>query len=250
MTMKRLVLPFLLLACGATVGPPPGSDASTDRETDAGWTACSSPDGVFICNGSNSCKCPARKACVDTLNVGAVAPCDPAFTPPTGTGDSCQSGGGSDGWLCINLFPPNEVSTYVEGGFSLGLLFQESGGVDRVRYADLSTFTGVPISAPTSCVDLGSSRSCGAACGGCALGQRCVGRSPVHPVGVCLPSNASCAARSGYPSQVCAAEDACFAFTVQPDRQKDADLHGVCLLRAQCDELALKLPGGGHCYAP
>ncbi|CAN5572499.1 hypothetical protein BH09MYX1_BH09MYX1_29600 [soil metagenome] len=250
MTMKRFALATLLFSCGGTVAMPPGSDASVDALTDAGWTPCSSPDGIHICNGSNQCTCPPRRACVDSLYLGGVAPCEPVFTPPSGTLEACAAGGGSDGWVCINFSPANEVGTYTEGGFNLGALFQSGGASDRVRYADFGTFTGEPLPEPSSCPDLGSSHSCGGACGGCSSGMRCVGRSPLHPVGVCLPPQPGCAARDGYPMQICAPTDGCFAFSVQPVQQKNADLHGVCLPRATCTELAVKLPGGGHCYAP
>ena len=155
--------------------------------------------------------------------------------------------------ICIGFGAPDQPQ--YQAFFDTGTLLAQNGAADRVHYADFSAWTGAALPIPSVCPDLGSMSGCGgivgASCGQCLEGERCVGRSPSHPVGVCLPTrDATNACSSGGETDSPCADPsaACFSFQVDPASQPLADYWGVCLPKASCADLEQKLPGGARCF--
>ncbi|CAN5190138.1 hypothetical protein BH09MYX1_BH09MYX1_11290 [soil metagenome] len=237
---------FSLLGCGSASSPTDaGADAGSEAE--APWmTTCAASTGARVCGGYNAC--PTDKedcgSCFRGLEPNnELGLCQPAHARLGYDGDICPAA--VDGKICIAPFPSKPTELLVVADIEWGLLFKQNGAGARVRYADMSTFTGEPLPVPATCTtDVTMGRVCGGNCGGCNVGELCHGRSPLHPYGVCLPS-----AKSGCPNTKfpCLSSESCFIFTVQPDAQADADLAGYCLPTAECNDLATHLPGGGKC---
>jgi hypothetical protein len=124
---------------------------------------------------------------------------------------------------------------------------------DRVRYADFGHFDGRPLPSPPGCPSAGGFTPCGGGCPPCPGDMLCASRSPLHPFGFCIPHNTDAIGTcrivdAGPDSGECRdASTACFTFTVEPEAQALADLHGVCLPVDECQSLANGLPGGGRC---
>jgi hypothetical protein len=238
-------------SCGGQVledstgsGPAVNRDAATDAELP--WTQCSSPHGVAVCNGPASCPnvgptCPGGcfghskdylAACADFLKGMGYRSCN----------DQCP-----DGTICVQSSGPG-LDPFDCAPFELGVLYSKNDAGDRVRYADMGTWTGEPLPEPSTCPAVDGIRICGGNCGGCPPGNECTGRSPLHPYGFCAPR----APTPGCVPAKSACNDtghSCFAFKVQPEAQARANLYGICLPDALCQALAQRLPGGGTCTA-
>lgn len=243
--IRRAPLPLALLtvACGAIAPASDGGPTSDGGANgDAGWTQCTSPDGIAVCNGPNACQPATSDKCGcgqmgDPNNLGF---CNlGGFHVPT-EGKACDPG--DYGFICLEEHPYPNVSVYAEADYNLGVLFAQNGAASRVRYADLSLWTGDPIPDPSTCPNLGPNvQPCGGSCGTCPSGQICFGGSPIHPIGYCAPAG-ECSVTSA-----CNAGQSCFTFVVQAEAQGDADQTGTCLASSDCDALAKNLPGGGKC---
>lgn len=228
MRVAALLL-VVAVACGGTTS---GGDA--------GWTTCSSPAGVLVCGGPNACPDDTSKCgCLLPVN-GGVGIC------ATQVDDKdCVVAG--DGFVCIETDFPN-LGDWYEGPFDLGVLFAANGAAARVRYADDGAWTGDPLPVPSSCPTMQNGFLCGGACGNCPANHRCHGRSPLHPVGICVPQfgdsfNDSCNSAANQPCFH--ADDACFSYKVEPEAQAFADALSICLPSAFCAELSQSLPGNG-----
>lgn len=130
----------------------------------------------------------------------------------------------------------------------VGQLMANAGYPERVRYADWGLWTGAPLPEPGTCPTVDGFTICGGTCGGCPEGRVCTGRSPLHPYGICVTAPLSGnATYCGDDKNHCDPGQSCFRFTVEPDAQALADLHGWCFGPDECNAIAAGLPGGGTC---
>lgn len=222
-----VLVAVIMCRCGGRFADVP------DGSTHDGATACAA-EGISVCGGSSACACPQNIGCFDFDNSSAIGFCggyEPALT------GSQVVFGAHDGYVSIEA--PGNQGIFLEAEFVAGELVANNGEAYRVHYADFSDWTGEALPENTPCVALSSNVAlCGGTCGACANGTTCIGRSPSHPLGICLPSDAA-------PCGDCTA--ACFSFLVAPDAQQQADAHGICFAQQICAELAAKLPGGARC---
>ena len=243
-----VLIALLSSACGGTLNNSDGgSDSGTaDTATDGGWTQCSAPEGYAVCGGTSQCS-PAACYCEFTEAPDQLGVCIGDGYPAPLSGIGCDPG--FDERVCIHVTPGG----WTDAPFDIGVLFANNGDASRVRYADLSLWTGELLPSATTCPDLGNVRSCGGSCGACPNGEPCVGRSPLHPVGICNPDKHGCSIApivDGGAPIPCAdyATQSCFTYVVQSEAQPVADTAGICLPKADCNALAQALPGGGKCY--
>jgi hypothetical protein len=193
--------------------------------------------------------CPEEQPSCLFYCVKAKTPGDFGFCGQAYDGASMIWGKPLDGRILATQDDAIDVTTVGldELTFEGGLFLFQHGQGDRVAYADRGLFTGEPLPLPTTCPELTAGQACGGLCGGCPVGQVCTGRSPLHPHGVCV-TTASAGCR--YPKEqgwTCQPTEACFAFTVEPERQAFANRTAFCVPKAVCEEYR-KLPGGGECY--
>ena len=243
MLRHEVVCALVIVGCGGTIVGP-ASDASSDGSTqadsgtisDAVSSACSTSEGYELCGAATICNvnCTCSGKDYGTC-VTAPSPYDGLDCTPGVDGNVCTAEHNGDG----SLF-------WIDTAYDFGALLAQSGAATQVRYADLSLWTGDPLPNPTTCPTIGASL-CGGACGQCPNNQVCVGRSPVHPVGVCDPDQtAPCGPDSAF-DYPCPAPNGCFVYSVQTAAQPDANIRGICVPLAQCQALAQGLPGGGVC---
>lgn len=249
--------------CGATVTDQPGSGANdggltdvgagtideSDSDNDGGWTACSTPEGYSICGGASSCH-GIDGGCVgycDLMiadggiglcflsagnNIEWMQPCDVCAD-----GDVCAASGKSDELLCAP--------------FNAARVYEENDASSWIRYSDKGLWTGDPLPLPSECPSIPGVPTCGGNCGGCSPGEKCVGRSPLHPYGLCvaesLGTNSSNGCSVGAVPHACPGGLGCFTFVVQAEAQPLADIYSFCMPNDQCLAAAKGLPGGGKC---
>jgi len=250
----RVTSLLLVTACGGIIGGG-SSDAGSDTDgsgeasADAGFTQCRAPDGVAVCGGPNACATPENCFCAHQESPDNLGLC--IWDPPSDgetqavTNHLCYPGT-VEGRACIR--GATDFYYWLDAPVSTAILLAQNGGADRARYPDMSLWTGDPIADPSTCTLPDGVAGCGGTCGECAQGE-CVGRSPLHPLGVCwVSSMALCGtATSSHPSSCPDATDSCFTFSVQPEAQADADAAGFCLPKVTCSNLAQAIPGGGRC---
>lgn len=234
----------LAAACGGQLAP---GDAGVDAPDASGCVS----GNYAVCGGPEECS-PPDCHCYQELE-SSLSPTTGICASPPGSrweypfGDLCSPG--SDGHICVLLTIVATTLGWVDAPFELGQLLAANGSADRVRYADLGSWTGEPIPEPSSCPDLGNVRACGGMCGGCTTGEVCVGRSPLHPVGFCDTNHfgeCSASPHQGHPGCTTPGDE-CFVYVVQPEAQAVADDAGKCLPAVDCETLATRLPGGGKC---
>jgi hypothetical protein len=239
----------MTVACGGHVatgvGPADaGSESAQDAPTGMDESAppgCVSPSGYAICGGTHDCFPPSERgpqtACwycladwgyQTVLCENAVAPNPPLQMP------------GMDGDVYVEGNAPN---VWESVPFDVGEMFAENDAVDRVRYADWSSWTWQPLPTPTMCPTFPGFSICGGQCGGCASGYICTGRSPNHPYGMCV-SNSATGCGSGW---ACPPQQSCVVFA-DPGDQAVADLAGLCVPSSTCQALAADYPGGANCH--
>ncbi len=223
-------------AGGSKQAAGPGGGGTSTGGGGGTFTDCTAPDGLAICGGPANCGCDY---CADQkLAKGAVSVCiNDALAKYKFVADSCHLA--PDGAICLDLV---NTGDFLSAPFSFGVLYENAGFASKARYADLGLWTGKPIPAPGSCPTESGFTLCGPNCGGCPSNRVCTGRSPRHPHGVCVPSDAKFCP--------CEASFGCFSFVVEPETQKLADSYGYCLEANECKALAASLPGGGKCVMP
>ena len=219
-----------------------GATGGAAGAPDGGWPECSAP-GFAVCG----------KACPE-----GRPGCSVCFPPPAPDkfgvcGESLLKGEvpgkPSDGRVLAtrNATLTSATFSLTSVAFAGGVFLAEHGQGDRVAYADRGLFTGAPLPEPTTCPSLVAGKVCGGLCGGCPLGQRCTGRSPLHPHGICVPDEPAECRHPVVSGWTCKSADACFVFTVEAERQGLANFNGFCLPKAEC-EAYRTLPGGGECH--
>jgi hypothetical protein len=246
-----------LSMCGGRVGPASGSAGSDDageahdgappdagEPGDAGWTQCTSPAGFAVCEGPSCPMTCGGGSCSNTDVPGVAACINPALIQVGGPqlcGSPC-----ADGTICVAEI---YATTFFCTAFDMGVLFAQNGAADRVRYADMGSWTGEPLPVPTSCPSVAGLQLCGGSCDACPPAEVCTGRSPLHPYGFCTPPESapcgvgrpSCNDDAGTQGQ------ACMTFTVDAAAQGLADQWGICMPAALCQAAAVGLPGGATC---
>lgn len=225
-----------------------GGDREGGNDQDAARNPCVSPGGYAVCGGPNACY-PASSVGPGTMcthcpltdgttqyTLGICSNDALPLGPPSGLcGDAC---------VYIETLVPSQWNTLP---IEVGFLFARNGAADRVRYADFSSWTGQDLPPISSCSGPSSVPTCGGSCAPCAPDQICTGRSPLHPLGLCVPKSflLGCDRSHGW---TCPSGDGCFVFSVQPEAQNEADANGSCLPVATCRAAATGLPGGGACH--
>ncbi len=254
--LVHVVVLATLLSCGGTVqgssdaGPDASGDTADDvARDDAGYGQCTSPSGYRVCGGTgqctyvegaNRCICWGKETSSQPNVCGDNKLIDQGY-------DGAMCNTCPDGSLCgdfgLLATPDGELSCMP---YEMGILYLKNGATtDRIRYYDRGLFDGGPIPNPTVCPSLPGIRVCGGSCGGCPLGQYCVGRSPLHPVGFCYTPGQPDVCSPG--KHACSDGRPCFTFKVEPEAQPIADKNGLCIPLALCQALAQSLPGGGTC---
>jgi hypothetical protein len=268
MRLPRLRL-FLVFTCLASLGlecggrveaEPPEPEAPFDAgpADEAGYTRCTTPEGWGICGPATGCAATANREGCKLCFCPLVAEDDGPLSPECIAGDALRSVGLCDGLLDeLGSSPCEDGLVHYDffGHERVRQCFPYSVAVllsryvtdrDRLRYADFGLFTGEPLPEPSTCPSLAALRLCGPACGACADGERCTGRSPLHPHGFCYRNSSWCSL-SPSDRAVCREGQGCFTFIVESSGQAVADRNGMCLPRALCEALAAELPGGGAC---
>jgi hypothetical protein len=171
-----------------------------------------------------------------------VSICTNLPTIQYGTSTPCP-----DGTIYVAM-QPGSATAFLCSPFDLGVLFAKNDATNRVRYADMGSWTGEALPLPATCPTVEGVEICGGNCGGCSsAGDVCTGRSPLHPFGFCTAREPSyCDA--GVPH--CDPDDGtngCMTFTVDPAAQPEANRYGLCVSLALCQSLAAGLPGGASC---
>jgi hypothetical protein len=139
----------------------------------------------------------------------------------------------TDGWLVLAGRHWFDLDACVPEAF--GRWLHERGL--SVLYGDRSPYDGQPLPEPVGCPEVGEALMlCGGDCGPCPAAFDCIGRSPLHPFGVC--------AIDGY---LAAGNRGAFWF-VPPDGPSPAlGAEHLVLPLDTCLEAEASLPGGGTC---
>lgn len=277
MRVAPLVLLALATACGRTVLD--SDDASGDSVGDAGFEtgadggplSLCEPDGIRICGAS----CPE----LATPDSGDIAADAAGYCPGVGclSSEDIQSDAAAAAGVCwadmksIAQFPCgacNDGEVCLEQA-TTGLVcvpedvcraLWDLGVRDVCRYADFHPYDGRPLPTPTSSCPPAPAgfEVCGATCDACDQGERCVGRSPDHPFGICRDEFSATgtaptdfkrcwdtlghlAPTSGY---------GCAAFATSVGDESLAKEWAVILRTADCLAIAPTFPGGLRCYDP
>jgi hypothetical protein len=236
---------LLLSACGGTADAV-STDASADTDLDVSTDAGTAPDGPLgpcevqggyaVCGGPNDCfpspgeATPECAVCMP--KTGAVGLC---FAENGAYGDDCNLC--DDGDVCVDA---TGFGAWVCRPFAVGQLFASNGASTQVRYTDLSLWTGDALPEPADCAAPAGLTYCGGNCGGCPSGSACTGRSPIHPYGLCVPTQ-----RLAPPN--CSSGEVGFIFKVQPAAQALANAYSLCMPEAECATAAASYPGGAIC---
>ena len=269
---RRRTIPILSLVaavgCGGAIDPLDAGvgDANSEERSDGsngfdagppgdgGWTSCASPQGYRICRGDQ--RCPDLPCCMDpTLaseSMYAATICNDQLLA-----DYLAAHGDKDRWgcfscegVCVNTIEngaenPGSLSCVP---YEIGVLYADAGAAYRVRYADIGLWRDEPIPAKAgACPSVPGFTLCGPGCGTCSgTNERCIGRAPLHPTGVCMATTAKwCNAKLSNTG--CNSTQKCFTFTVEPQTQAVADEYGNCVDATTCAGLAASIPGGGRC---
>jgi hypothetical protein len=220
-----------------------GAGASGAGAADAGGTPCSAPDW----EGCGIPDCPEGRPgciyCYAANEPGLVSMCAESLI-----GESASRP--RDGMIILTMGSSFATPPLIwhQVPFSAGVIVANHGQAERLGYADRGKWTGDPIPQPTECPSLKDVHTCGGYCGGCPVGEICTGRSPLHPYGLCIRTNAGiCSLVPEVNGSTCESGERCFVFTVEPEHQIAADAEGFCMPKAECEATAATLPGGGRC---
>lgn len=127
----------------------------------------------------------------------------------------------------------------------LAKLYEINGAAADVRYADRGAYTGMALPPPPSTCPAGTPNLhyCGGACGDCPKDFVCMGRSPLHPVSICVNKRT---ATSPYNDCVrgtgmlvaCNGSTRCLTFKVDDASQPVADANSFCVDTFICEDAA------------
>lgn len=262
------------VACGGQlVSADGGQDASvSDGAAEASevvtYDACSGSDGIKLCGGEcGQNQCSIEVPCNPPNIIGACYESGSKLYLP------CAGGKGSffaaDGTLCVPLNleagDPPASGEYAmihlnaaDPGYAV--LYAKHGFGNYCRYADRAVYDGTAIpAAPTTCPSVDGFQLCGGACGDCPAGEYCTGRSPLHPVSICMtdyseafePQTSACVRGAplagGCMGNAQTPPSACLTFKVSDADQPFSDQNGICTERSMCLAAASGYPGGAYC---
>lgn len=271
--LRRSVLAF---ACAGSLTMCGGSLTTTDAgQTDAsdGSTLCTS-NGVQLCGGPCGFdNCP-EAACAsfsgDAGDPSALAMC---YAGNDGGPSllTCAQVACVDGNTCAlrssDIVKSDPASSFALMGCAnsdFSALFHLNGHNDMARYVDRAVFDGTAVPpAPSTCPAINGVPLCGGACGSCpttapypSAGYVCAGRSPLHPISMCVNVQDVvfgqafvCQRDSTHPGQ-CAGALSCFTYKVDDASQTIADANSFAIDSSACVAAAASLPGGGYCTCP
>jgi hypothetical protein len=150
------------------------------------------------------------------------------------------------------LTPDGDICVYdfLYAPYDLGTLMSKNGGAADVTYADHGAWTGAPLPAPAACPVESGFSLCGPHCAPCPSGGSCTGRSPLHPYGICVPTDVATTASKCFTGFTgCALDDGgaggCLRWLVEPSAQNEADDFSFCMPLATCETIADGYPDGG-----
>lgn len=238
------------------------ADTLADLDPDAPLDRCSLSDGTPLC-GVAGCPTPSAPECEKGCLHFCSESDDPVGCPDRSSfgyctgfiakgprsaglcdvclreGDVCARGPWASQLYCV----PPEVCLRLEREGQKGACTWQ----DKSNWSSKSL--GIPeVSCPADGASLGM---CGSHCGACPAEAVCTGRSPLHPVGVCVTRGK--AGQPGAPCGTggftCSAGNVCMRFKV-PSEQSDPKLveaYGFCVERERCRGLREHLPGGVTC---
>jgi hypothetical protein len=177
----------------------------------------------------------------------------------------------TDGHVCVfesstnaqNFGPDSSAALEMQimGCTDMGYaeMYALNGRSDLARYADRSAYTNAPLPTPSDCPSIAGLTLCGGACGDCATGYICVGRSPLHPYSLCVNDFTTHPAPPNVPT-FCLRSDTndcedvnnpgalrCLTFKVDDASQPVADANSFCVDTAVCNAAAAAYPGGAYC---
>lgn len=260
----------LALGCGgALASPDGGADAGADARPagDAGYTACTSPGGYTLCNGS----CSGTPCPPDKFGTPGCRSDEPGRPRPADLGICSTTGGDDvppvadcelcpDGHVCAlssqrwwSARPADMFRLMDCGPQDWAIMYTLAGRPDMARYADRSAYTSQPLPSPATCPSVPGLTLCGGPCGGCPSGYVCVGRSPLHPYSLCVNDGGqtgvawSCDRNVGNDCKESLYDRRCLTFKVDDASQPVADGNSLCVDRAICEAAAKGYPGGAFC---
>lgn len=275
------IAPLALLACvvgcgrtalgdgDATDGAASVGDAGFDTGADGAPLDLCAPDGVRICGAG----CPAL-ATPDSGDVAADAAgsCPGLGCLPAEDVESLAPGAAGVCWADTRASAEFPCGTCNDGEVCLqqqatGLVcvpedvcraLWDLGVRDVCRYADFHVYDGrpLPVSSAACPPAPAGYEVCGPTCEACDQGERCVGRSPDHPFGICRdefsgggvsPTDfkkcwsivSSLPASTGY---------GCAAFGGPSEDEALAKDWAIILRLKDCLAIAPTFPGGLRCY--
>ncbi len=247
----RLAGVLVMLGCGgAVVGGQSdggaGESSTVDTTSPPGWTDCSAPSGAKVCGGPHQCGADCTD-CGATLHPDDLRACFAAGggRVPSGEGADLCPDGSVNVFAGLQYYAPNDIGNGC-GVPDLAELFARNGHPEMARYADRATYKRLPLPpAPTACPTAPSGlQYCGGACGECPADQVCTGRSPMHPISICLnrgstsfPTKGTGAPCSRGNSGLCGAR-LCLTFNVDSAAQQTADVYSWCVDAKICQAAA------------
>jgi hypothetical protein len=199
--VRAPIVCLLCSACGAQALAPPGDGGTHDSEadhsaadrsetdtgvesgSDGGWTQCAAPGDLAVCGGPRRCK--SSNGCGPLSPGGHLGSCESSMVEP------CVQGLTSEINIGCLLTPDGDICVYdfLYAPYDLGTLMSKNGGAADVTYADHGAWTGAPLPAPAACPVESGFSLCGPHCAPCPSGGSCTGRSPLHPYGICVPTD-------------------------------------------------------------
>ncbi len=270
----------LVVACGARADISnesiPGSglgaaDAGFEVSTDGAPLDLCDPDGVRLCGDG----CPdlitpdSSTFDIEAGNVCLGYGCLPTKDIQHFTSQSAgvcwadaQSiakypcGTCNDGEVCVQKSPSDLVCMPEDVCRALWTL----GVRDVCRYADFHPYDGRPVATPAQACPFvakdGPQRVCSGACPPCPGVERCVGRSPDHPFGLCrddFVGGLEPQPSAFPPCKTCLAtlpSDAGYGCAVFDGSDNAALAHagGFCMPVKDCLQIGKLFPGGMSCY--
>lgn len=213
----------------------------------AGAAMCMPESGVRLCHAACGTCCGTPDCfdfCIGPSKDGALGVC---LTEAIGArGERCSAC--LEGDVCIGD-AQGPAPALICGPESVCKANLMSGtATNHCFYSDKTPYTGGEIPNPATCPPAsGGLALCGGACGACTTGFTCTGRSPTHPVGLCIP------VKDGLPgpfAKDCGTGQSCLNpgqscfLHGSSDLQKE---YGFCLSNEACGAAAAIL--GGLCVS-
>ena len=267
----------MLAACGGQVTTSDGGgDAGAEHDDFDGTVTACSAGAAMLCGAACGNTCPYKQSdgtgCMQPgdNDGSALSLCntlDGGIIFSTVSCNECL-----DGHACTVTTSEVPVTATASDLFAqmvcddvrFAEMFALNGRLDLARYPDRSAYTGDPLPPPpTACPSVPGIQLCGGACGECAAGYVCIGRSPEHPYSLCV--NDWTKQIPSFPQPVCIRDAGtidggfvgscydgndkfrCLTFKVDDASQPIADQFSLCVDKSICLAAAAGYPGGAFC---